>query len=222
MADINLLHPLARQKALALQALCKQKGINIIISQTWRSKTEQDNLYAQGRTKPGKKITNAKYPFSAHCWGIGFDVAVWNDKDKDGKVDPGEIDWSAEPYNTVGKLGKTLNLLWGGDFNSIKDRPHFQIPDYDEHELIKKYSVPDNFKKTWLTIEKKQEMIKQVFNDIKGHWAEKYIIRANSEGIVSDAKDNKFNPELNITRAEVISLLMRLEDRLLAQVKKEG
>ena len=63
MRDINLLHPdLIPNKAQKLIELAKQKGINIIMSQTWRTKQEQDDLYAQGRTRPGNIVTRVQYP----------------------------------------------------------------------------------------------------------------------------------------------------------------
>ncbi|MGI6686235.1 MAG: D-alanyl-D-alanine carboxypeptidase family protein [Bacillota bacterium] len=55
MRDVNLLHPDLKPKALKLVELAKAKGINIVVSQTWRTKEEQDALYAQGRTRSGNK-----------------------------------------------------------------------------------------------------------------------------------------------------------------------
>ena len=69
MRDINLLHPDLKVKAEKLIELAKGKGINIILSQTWRTKAEQDAIYAQGRTAPGNVVSNVKYPNSLHCWG---------------------------------------------------------------------------------------------------------------------------------------------------------
>nr|WP_295770097.1 M15 family metallopeptidase [Rhodoferax sp.] len=41
-----------------------------------RSCAEQDALYAQGRTAPGNKVTNAKSGDSNHNFGIAFDIGV--------------------------------------------------------------------------------------------------------------------------------------------------
>ena len=48
----------------------RQRGIDIIISQTLRTKAEQDVIYAQGRTKPGKIVSNVRYPQSATRQGV--------------------------------------------------------------------------------------------------------------------------------------------------------
>ena len=65
---------------------CKAQGIDVIITSTYRDAECQDKLYAQGRTEPGKKVTNAKAGQSFHNWRVAFDFvpivggkAVWND-----------------------------------------------------------------------------------------------------------------------------------------------
>lgn len=140
MRDINLLHPELKTKAEKLIELAKGKGINIIISQTWRTKEEQDALYAQGRTAPGNIVTNVKYPNSLHCWGLAFDIAV---------IIGGKANWDPRHYDIVGPLGESLGLEWGGRWKSLVDRPHFQLPGLEVTELIRKYSNPEAYKKSW-------------------------------------------------------------------------
>ena len=97
----------------------------IIITQTLRTIKEQNDLYAQGRTKPGRIVTNAKDGASYHCYGLAFDVAlivekkvIWNKNDNNhNKID----DWEE-----IGKLGEQLGLEWGGRWK-FKDIPHFQL-----------------------------------------------------------------------------------------------
>jgi len=55
--------------------------------------------------------------------------------------------------------------------------------------------------------------------DIRGHWAEHDIKRALEEGIVSVDGSGLFYPDRPATRAEVVAMLMRLEDRILAKIK---
>jgi hypothetical protein len=140
MRDINMLHPELRPKAEKLIEIAKGKGINIIISQTWRTKAEQDALYAQGRTAPGNIVTNVKYPNSLHCWGAAFDVAV---------IINGKASWIAAHFDQVGPLGESLGLEWGGRWQNFPDKPHFQLPGIKIADLIKKYGVPDNYKESW-------------------------------------------------------------------------
>ncbi|MGI6226996.1 MAG: M15 family metallopeptidase [Peptococcales bacterium] len=140
MRDLDLLHPDLKVKAEKLIELAKSKGINIILSQTWRTKAEQDTLYAQGRTTPGSIVTNVKYPFSLHCWGVAFDVAV---------IINGKASWIAAHFDQVGPLGESLGLEWGGRWQNFPDRPHFQLPNISVSDLIKKYGAPENYKESW-------------------------------------------------------------------------
>jgi peptidoglycan LD-endopeptidase CwlK len=116
---IEELHPLVQDLARALQVRCSLANIDIIITQTYRTIEEQDALYAQGRTEPGKTVTNARGGDSFHNYRVAFDIAVM----KKGKVDWGDT----KTYEKVGKLGEELGLEWGGNFKSIKDLPHFQL-----------------------------------------------------------------------------------------------
>lgn len=69
----------------------------------YRSIEEQNALYAQGRTKPGNIVTNAKRGQSNHNYGIAFDVAIWN-----GNTIVWDRDW-----NKIGTIGKSCGLEWG-------------------------------------------------------------------------------------------------------------
>jgi peptidoglycan LD-endopeptidase CwlK len=74
---------------------CKDADVDILITCTYRSSIEQDALYAQGRTKPGKIVTNAKGGQSEHNYTINgkpsskaFDIVplvngkcVWSETD---------------------------------------------------------------------------------------------------------------------------------------------
>lgn len=123
MSDrLDGLHPLLKDKAEKLIELAKSEGIDITITQGLRTTAEQNKLYAQGRTAPGKKVTNAKGGYSYHNFGLAFDIAVVDDD--------GEINWNVDKrWLKVGQLGKSLGLEWGGDFKSFKDYPHFQMTD---------------------------------------------------------------------------------------------
>jgi peptidoglycan LD-endopeptidase CwlK len=106
--------PIARmlvQKAAA-------NGIEIRVISGLRSYEEQDALYAQGRTAPGKIVTNARGGFSNHNFGIAFDVGVFSG---------GKYLTESPMYKAVGVLGQELGLEWGGNWTSIVDEPHFQL-----------------------------------------------------------------------------------------------
>ncbi len=109
--------PNVRPYAYALADKAAAKGIEIEIISGTRTFPEQDALYAQGRTKPGKVVTNARAGYSNHNFGIAFDIGIFQDK----KYIP-----ESPLYKVVGALGLELGLEWGGNWTSIQDEPHFQ------------------------------------------------------------------------------------------------
>jgi len=129
LARIELLHPKLRTEAREIYiAICNAlKGRAIVrFTQTLRTIVEQDALYAQGRTAPGKIVTNAKGGKSYHNYGLAIDICLIIDgkeasfdmlKDYDGdKIS----DWMEAV-----SIFKTRGWEWGGDWEK-KDYPHFQ------------------------------------------------------------------------------------------------
>ncbi|MBT9175647.1 MAG: Peptidoglycan L-alanyl-D-glutamate endopeptidase CwlK [candidate division WS2 bacterium] len=121
--DLNELTRQTREMALLLIQRARERGINIIITSTYRSFIEQDRLYAQGRTRPGRIITNAKGGMSYHNVRRAIDIGVMKGK---------KVSYTCvEDYRTCGRIGKDIGLTWGGDFKRLRDLPHFQY-DYCE------------------------------------------------------------------------------------------
>lgn len=82
---IKLLHPKVRDEVSKIvneanNLLTKHSQIRIV--QGLRTIEEQNDLYAQGRTKQGKKVTNAKGGSSFHNYGLAVDFCLLID-DKD-------------------------------------------------------------------------------------------------------------------------------------------
>ncbi|OMF98169.1 M15 family metallopeptidase [Paenibacillus sp. FSL R7-0337] len=123
------LHPAVLAAANALIERSYSRGVPILITQGLRTVAEQDALYAQGRTKPGGIVTNARGGFSYHNYGLAVDFALllpdasnvsWDMK-RNGNKD-GEVDWLE-----VVQEAKALGFEWGGDWTSFKDYPHLQM-----------------------------------------------------------------------------------------------
>lgn len=151
--DIKLLHPTLQSIIPQFIEECKRNNLIVKTTETWRTKEEQDDLYAKGRTKQGKKVTNAKYPQSNHCWGVAFDFCR-NDGHSGGAFYDGD-----GFFSQVGKIGKKFGLIWGGDWKSIVDKPHFELADYNWKTLQKIYGTPETFKKSWIEVKKEIEYI---------------------------------------------------------------
>lgn len=112
--------PEAAQKAEELRAMAEAEGIRLRITSTFRTRDEQAQLYAQGRTTPGSIVTNAPPGTSRHESGRAFDVVPLNVE--------GQPEWGSPQWERVGAMGRSLGLEWGGDWKTFKDRPHFQLP----------------------------------------------------------------------------------------------
>ena len=115
---IATLLPEVQPYARALVTKAGADGITIKVISGLRSYDEQNDLYAQGRTKPGRIVTNARGGFSNHNFGIAFDVGVFEGSQY--------LDESPK-YKAVGVLGMDLGLEWGGNWKTIQDEPHFQL-----------------------------------------------------------------------------------------------
>ncbi|MBM3366728.1 MAG: M15 family metallopeptidase [Betaproteobacteria bacterium] len=130
--NIATLLPEVRPIARALVQKAAQAGIRIKVISAPRSYAEQDALYAQGRTRPGNKVTNARGGYSNHNFGIAFDVGVFEGS--------AYLPESAK-YKAVGALGMDLGLEWGGSWKTIIDESHFQLrpewaADMAEREML--------------------------------------------------------------------------------------
>jgi peptidoglycan L-alanyl-D-glutamate endopeptidase CwlK len=122
------LHPLMRPLVNAFLSACKHDDIDILVTCTYRSDEEQARLYAQGRTKPGPRVTNAKPGQSMHNFRF-------NGKPASLAVDivplvNGKPVWSASApvWQKVGKLGEEAGLEWAGRWKRFREFPHFQHP----------------------------------------------------------------------------------------------
>lgn len=92
-----------------------------------RSNARQAELYAQGRSKPGKIVTNAKPGESGHQYGLSVDVvlildgkeASWDtvcDYDKDGIAD----------WLEMVRVFESHGWTWYGRNKKFREAPHFE------------------------------------------------------------------------------------------------
>lgn len=117
---IASLHPAVAARARDLVARMKAEGAPIVVTQGYRTMEQQGQLYAQGRTAPGAIVTNSPPGSSWHNFALAFDVAPLDSS--------GQPHWPEDEslWQRIGAIGKTFGLVWGGDFRSFKDRPHFE------------------------------------------------------------------------------------------------
>lgn len=117
--SLDDLIPPARERAAKFLQHCQAAGIEVLIYCTYRDNESQAALYAQGRTTPGAKVTNAKPGESWHNYRCAFDCVpmlagkpMWGD---------------AKSYTRMGEIGESLGLEWAGRWQgSLKETAHFQ------------------------------------------------------------------------------------------------
>jgi peptidoglycan L-alanyl-D-glutamate endopeptidase CwlK len=125
---IEKLRPKIRRFALALIERCREEGFEIQVVRGVRTTEEQEELYAQGRTRPGEIITHARGGYSFHNYGVAFDVRPITDDPEEKKM----------LYQKAGALGQELGLEWGGAWEDFYDPPHFQYTaEYSKEEFLK-------------------------------------------------------------------------------------
>lgn len=109
----------AKVRVQAFLEAAKKNGIDLLVTSTYRDNASQNALYAQGRTTPGKIVTNAKAGQSWHNYKCAVDVVP---------IVAGKPRWDVkdEVWQQVGKLGKAAGLEWAGDWKRFKEYPHFQ------------------------------------------------------------------------------------------------
>lgn len=110
--------PVVAAKADAFVTACRAQGIEVLITSTYRDHESQNALYAQGRTTPGKRVTNAKGGQSWHNHKCAFDfVPIVN----------GKAMWEdSRTFKRCGAIAVSLGLDWGGSWKSFPDMPHCQ------------------------------------------------------------------------------------------------
>lgn len=132
---IRLLHPMVREEANEIyKEICEALTGRAIcrFSHTVRTFAEQNDLYAIGRTKPGRIVTNAKGGQSLHNYGLAVDIVLLKDKNGDGTFETaswetdvdfdgdGQSDWM-EVVAIFKRYGWEAGIDW-----KFRDAPHFQ------------------------------------------------------------------------------------------------
>lgn len=119
------LHP---QLQKFFHELIKISPYDFSITQGVRTTEEQNKLYQQGRTAPGKIVTNcdgykskSNHQVKPDGFGYAGDIAVlMNNK----------VTWEERYYKEIAMTARILmqkyNVEWGGDWKNFKDLPHFE------------------------------------------------------------------------------------------------
>lgn len=192
-------------------------GIPIVITQGLRTIAEQDALYAQGRSKPGKVVTKARGGYSYHNFGVAVDYALllpdgrsvsWDTK-LDGNGDK-RADWIQ-----VAQIGKDLGFTWGGDWTSFPDFPHLQMDfglstaQYRAGQCPTQAQINKAMER--LTIKEDKPVTQQRDINVPSKWAESTWKEVTDKGFFDGTR-----PGANVTREElgiVVSRILKYVDQ---------
>lgn len=125
----------AKLRALEFIYRCKAAGIDLLVTCTVRDAETQDALYAQGRTRPGRIVTNARGGDSFHQHRVALDVVplrhgkpVWGAAGNGIDADPADDETDdLELWQRVGLIGESCDLEWAGRWKRFRELPHFQF-----------------------------------------------------------------------------------------------
>jgi peptidoglycan L-alanyl-D-glutamate endopeptidase CwlK len=121
---LSLVHPVLAEKVRAMAGSLIESGIEIRVVQGLRTIAEQNALYAQGRTAPGAKVTNALGGHSWHNFGVAVDCVPGI---------RGEAKWTPNwnplhpDFAAMIAAGEAQGLVSGAHWKTMPDEPHFQL-----------------------------------------------------------------------------------------------
>ena len=122
MEDLNSIAGAKLQQFLSFAAVAE---IDVLVTCTYRTVAEQDAIYAQGRTTPGRIVTNAKGGDSFHNYRCAVDVVVlrngkplWEVFCADGTMEP--------EWKKLGEIAAANGVEWAGTWEHFKEYAHFQ------------------------------------------------------------------------------------------------
>ncbi|MCX6780678.1 MAG: M15 family metallopeptidase, partial [Candidatus Magasanikbacteria bacterium] len=121
---IKALDPEFQPQVQELIILGRALGVILLIKSGYRSSEEQDRAYAEGRTTPGTITTEVPGGSSWHNHGRAVDLII---------IDPntGVRMFGDEEVAVLKDLAEKMKMqnsdvVWGGDWTSLKDYPHFE------------------------------------------------------------------------------------------------
>lgn len=110
VADLDALYPPFALCVLKIFAIGRKEGLPLCIFETYRSQGRQLELFNKGASK---LKTNGM-----HHFGVATDIIFLDDKNNPS--------WNEKcNWKRLGEIGKSMDLIWGGDWPW--DKPHFQL-----------------------------------------------------------------------------------------------
>lgn len=191
--DINELTAAAQAACRLFLNECKKSGLDIFITETYRSQERQNELYEQGRTKlwdsNGKRLNVVTWTkHSRHTSRRAWDIAC-----------KGKDLYNMSVLRKCGEIAAKLGITWGGTWESSPDYPHF--------EVSQNWKAP---------VKEVEEMTQAEFNKMMdnylaerskkacSNWAKSEVEKAKELGITDGTQPQSF-----ATREQVTAMIVR-------------
>jgi len=152
--DLKSLHPFFRDQIAKLIKLCKAKGIELAIVETYRTHAKQHEYKTMG-----KKYTSSKAGQSKHQYGLAIDVvpvvksvAVWD---------------NIALWKKIGTIGERLGLRWGGRWRDPYDPGHFEWTGglTSSHLVVGRFPILSSFEKHYPCLEEDLNMLRRYWKE---------------------------------------------------------
>ncbi len=128
--SIEELDDKTREACILFLRIAEDEGLNVKITETYRTKERQEYLYAQGRTREGKMVTWTLK--SKHMERNAFDIA---------KNEPGHEYDDREFFKKAAEIGEKIGLEAGYYWtDGQQDMPHFEM------NFLSKVKYPEGYK----------------------------------------------------------------------------
>ncbi len=192
--DIAELTPMAQRACRLFLLKCEGQGLKVRITETYRSQERQNELYAQGRTKPGQIVTWTKN--SRHTSRKAWDIC----QDIKGK----EYSDSAF-FRKCGDIAEDLKIIWGGNWRT-PDMPHFEInEDWSEEGMT--VEEQRKFNALVAQVEKLTEEKERVYHYTEElpDWAKPTIQKLLDKKLFAGASESDLNLPETLARVLVIN-----------------
>jgi peptidoglycan L-alanyl-D-glutamate endopeptidase CwlK len=118
---LSEVHPKLAAAIRQMDALAPE--LDVQVTQGLRTWAEQDALYAEGRTTPGRIVTHARGGYSWHNYGLAVDLVPED-------ITTGSPDWDTThpAWARLVSIAESLGLVSGSEWHAAeKDTPHVQL-----------------------------------------------------------------------------------------------
>lgn len=197
--SIDALTPLAQTACRMFLNACSAEGIRLFLTETYRSQQRQDELYEQGRSKPGKIVTWTHN--SRHTSRRAWDVAC---------SPPAKL-YDEAILKRAGKVAARLGIVWGGTWKT-PDTPHFEIntdwkaPKEEEEDMEKIQQLQTQVNELRQELDQvKNKMIYNYIDQNMPQWARPTIQKLVDKGILKGNEQGELGLDDDLLRMLVIN-----------------